>query len=347
MNHGPGILSKRFQYRNSPICFLSFVKESLSYSFKKEQCSVIFITIVNLLTIKPPFMKKAQLLIACFLCSAGFLFGQDRIYRQNGKIIEAKIIEVGSGEVKYKEFNNLNGPIYVLESDRIKKIVYENGKEEKFIDNLKDPERYIDQRKNAIKVNFFSPLYGYTEIGFERSTGVGKGYELSLGLIGLGKSESLGFYNSQFASAKRDQAGAFISGGYKFGKLPNFVLFGKTKMSHIMQGTYVKPILYFGHYKENLVEDKGNSTYEVGTQQVTFGALQIEFGKQWVFRDKVVLDYYFGLGYGMDDKKEDFQDYNNGYYYEDSGAFNYANARLGESPSLSFTFGVKLGMLLK
>ena len=157
----------------------------------------------------------------------------------------------------------------------------------------------------------------------------------------------MGFYNSQFASAKRDQAGAFISGGYKFGKLPSFVLFGKTKMSHIMQGTYVKPIVYFGHYKENLIEDKGNSVYEVGTQQVTFGALQLEFGKQWVFGEKVVLDYYFGLGYGMDDKKEDFQDYNNGYYYEDSGAFNYANARLGQSPSLSFTFGVKLGMLLK
>ena len=114
-----------------------------------------------------------------------------------------------------------------------------------------------------------------------------------------------------------------------------------------MQGTYVKPILYFGHYKENLIEDKGNSTYEVGTQQVTFGALQIEFGKQWVFNDKVVLDYYFGLGYGIDDKKDDYLSYNSGYYYENSTAFNYANARLGQSPSLSVSFGVKLGMLLK
>jgi len=348
LNHGPGILSKRFQYRNSPICFLSFVKESLSYSFKKEQCSVIFITIVNLLTIKPPFMKKAQLLIACFLCSAGFLFGQDRIYRQNGKVIEAKIIEVGSGEVKYKEFNNLNGPIYVLESDRIKKIVYENGKEEKFVDNLKDPERYAGQRKNAIKINFFSPLYGYTEIGFERSTGVGKAFEVSVGFIGLGKSESLDWYYNQLSSTKRDQSGAFISGGYKFGKLPNFVLFGKTKMSHIMQGTYAKPILYIGHYSENLIEDKGNGNYEVGNQQVTFGALQIELGKQWVFADKVVMDLYWGLGYGVDNKKDSYQDIYSGYtYYDNTSAFNYANARAGTSPGLSVTFGLKLGMLIK
>ena len=293
-------------------------------------------------------MKKTQLLIACFLCSAGFLFGQDRIYRQNGKIIEAKVIEVGSGEVKYKEFNNLNGPIYVLESDRIIKIVYENGKQEKFIDNLKDPERYAGQRKNAVKINFFSPLYGFTEIGFERSTGVGKGYELSIGFIGLGKSETLTWNYNQLGTVKRNQAGAFISGGYKFGKLPNFVVFGKTKMSHVMQGTYAKPILYVGHYKENLLEDKGNGNYVVGNQQVTFGALQIELGKQWVFSDKVLLDIYFGLGYGIDNKKDSFQDSYTGYnYYENTSAFNYANARLGESPGLSTTFGVKLGWLIK
>ena len=66
-------------------------------------------------------MKKIKLFIICLLCSFTLLFAQDKIYRQNGKIIEAKIIEVGSGEIKYKEFSNLNGPIYVLESDRIKK----------------------------------------------------------------------------------------------------------------------------------------------------------------------------------------------------------------------------------
>ncbi|MEP7371756.1 MAG: hypothetical protein ABI675_00110 [Chitinophagaceae bacterium] len=293
-------------------------------------------------------MKKIQLSIICLLFSVSFIFAQDKIYRQNGKVIEAKIIEVGSGEIKYKEFNNPNGPIYVLESDRIKKIVYENGKEEKFIDNLKDPERYAGQLKNAIKINFFSPLYGYTEFGFERSTGVGKGFEFSVGFIGLGKSERLDWYYNQLGSTKRNQGGAFISGGYKFGKLPNFVLFGKTKMSHIMQGTYAKPILYIGHYKENLIEDKGNSNYEVGKQQVTFGALQIEIGKQWVFGDKVVLDFYYGLGYGIDNKKDSFQGYNTGYdYYENTSAFNYANARVGKSPGLSASFGLKLGLLIK
>ena len=66
-------------------------------------------------------MKKIQLLIACLFCSVTFLFAQDKIYRQNGKIVEAKIIEISASEIKYKEFNNPDGPIYVLETDRIKK----------------------------------------------------------------------------------------------------------------------------------------------------------------------------------------------------------------------------------
>src|SRR5689334_3838990 len=92
---------------------------------------------------------------------------QDRIYRRNGKIVEAKVIEIGSSEIKYHEFTDLNGPIYVLETDRIIKVVFENGKVQTFEDNIKDPERYANQADKAIKLNFLSPLYGYTEIGFE------------------------------------------------------------------------------------------------------------------------------------------------------------------------------------
>lgn len=293
-------------------------------------------------------MKKFQLLLVLLFCSTVCLVAQDKIYRQNGKIVEAKIIEVGSAEIKYRVFNDPNGPIYVLETDRIKKIVYENGKEERFEDNLKDPERYAGQLKKAIKLNFFSPLYGYTEIGFEKSTGAGKGFEVSVGFIGLGKSETMDWYSGTNMAVKRKQAGAFISGGYKFGKLPSFVLFGKTKMSHIMQGTYAKPILYAGHYSENQVQYKGNTTYEVAKQQVTFGALQIEIGKQWVFNDKVLLDIYYGFGYGVDNKEDSFKDFTIGYdNYANTSAFNYANARLGKSPGLSASFGLKLGLLLK
>jgi hypothetical protein len=294
-------------------------------------------------------MKKSTLLILVFFVLSGTLFSQDKIYRNNGKVVLAKIIEIGSSEVKYKEFENPDGPVYVLETDRITKIVFENGKVQKFTDNFRDPERYAGQSNKALKINFFAPLYGYFEAGFEKSVSFGKSYELSMGVIGAGKSSYIAYYAGQLGDVKRNPFGFFINGGYKFGKLPDFLIFGKSRASHIMQGTYAKPSIYLGYYKENTIVEKANSVYEVGDQKVTFGALQLEIGRQWVLGDKLVLDFYSGLGYGFDNKKDSYQYYGSQqpYYYENLSAFNYANARAGRSPGISFTFGVKLGMLLK
>lgn len=291
-------------------------------------------------------MKHILLLISLFvlLISAGN--AQDRIYRQNGRIIEAKVLEVGSNEVKYKEFNNPDGPIYILETDRIKKIVFENGTVQTFTDNIRDKERYSGDRSIALKFNFLSPLYGYTEFGFEKSNGVGKSIEFSLGIIGAGKSGILDYYTDQLKEVKRSQFGFFVSGGYKFGKLPDFIIFGKTKASHLMQGSYIRPIAYLGHYKENIIVDKGSSLIEVGKQNVTFGALQMELGRQWVFGEKFLLDAYWGIGYGFDNKKDSYQ----GIYdtwNDNASAYNYANARAGKSPGFSGTYGIKLGWLIK
>jgi hypothetical protein len=216
-------------------------------------------------------------------------------------------------------------------------------------------ERYAGQRNKALKVNFLSPLYGYFEASYERSTGFGKGYELSLGIIGAGKSDILNYgysyVGSQLGEVKKGQFGFFATAGYKFGKLPDFLIFGKSRASHIMQGTYIKPLVYLGHYKENiLVQKRSADPFVVGKQNVTFGALQIELGRQWVFGEKITLDIYEGLGYAVDNKKDNYQpfDYgNNPYYFQETTAFNYGNIRLGKSPGLSFTFGVKVGMLLK
>jgi len=288
-------------------------------------------------------MLKTVLLAALLVCTASLCWSQDKIYRKNGKIVEAKVLEVGSAEVKYKEFSNPDGPIYVLETDRIIKIVYENGRVEKFAENMSDPERYQDQLKKAIKVDFFGPLLGYSQISFEKSVRAGRSYELSLGVIGAGKSSRLDYYNNDFHDVRRKQFGFFASAGYKFGKLPDFVFFGKTRFSHVMQGTYVKPIIYAGNYSENRLELKANNTYEVGKQNVTFGAIQVELGKQWVFGDKFLLDIYNGLGYGFDNKKGSY-----GYSFDDNtSAYNYANARLGRTPGLSYSFGVKIGLLIK
>ncbi len=293
-------------------------------------------------------MKRQLLALLVLIFISAQIHAQDKIYRLNGTVIQAKVLEVGDEEIKYKQFDNQEGPIYVLETDRVKKIVYENGKVETFKQNAKDLEIYGDQRKQILKFNFFSPLYGYTEFGYERSVGYGRSIEVSLGLIGLGKSE-IGYYGyNGFENVKREQAGAFISGGYKFFKFSDFVNSRRTRLRHLMQGAYVRPTLYLGHYKENQVFQKVDNSIDVSKQNITFGALQIELGKQWVFADVVSLDLFWGFGYGADNKKEFFRYENTSdQYFDEYSAFNYANLRTGKNPGFSLSFGLKIGVLIK
>jgi hypothetical protein len=275
--------------------------------------------------------------VSMFLVTAS-LKAQDKIYRKNGQVLKVKILEISSSEIKYKVWGDENGPIYVLEKDRIKKIQYENGKVETPTLDIKDPEQYEDQLKKAIKLNFLSPLAGYLQLGFEKSTGVGKSYELTMAIIGAGKNQTLDLYSYPTPQTqKRDQFGIAVGAGYKFNKLPDF-LFGRTRFTHIMQGAYAKPILYLGNYSENVVIYKSNQQV-VERQNVTFGAMQLELGKQWVFGDKFLLDLYWGFGIGADNKKEDA--------YNNEEAYNYVIQRLGTSPGFALNGGIRIGLLIK
>ena len=179
-------------------------------------------------------MNKLLICLCALLICGASAKAQDKLYRKNGEILKVKVLEVSSSEVKYRIFGAPDdSPIYVLERDRIKKIVYQDGREEKgtaSID-LKDPEQYLDQKKNALKVNFLGPLVGFTQISYERSTGVGKSFEVGLSIIGAGKNRQLDYYyygSPTLTEKNMDQFGFAVAGGYKFNKLPDF-LFGKTR----------------------------------------------------------------------------------------------------------------------
>ncbi len=289
-------------------------------------------------------MKQIFFSILFLIITGPSLLAQDKIFRKNGKTVNAKVIEIGTADIKYKIPGDDNSLVYVLEKDRINKIEFENGKVEKFAADIKDPEQYIGQRTKAIKIDFLGPLIGYSQISFEKSTGVGKGYEVTLGVIGAGKNQRFNYYSNNVQLEKRSQFGISASFGFKFNKLPDF-LFGRTRFNHLMQGAYAKPIIYVGNYSEDRLIYKSNNTYVVERPNTTFGALQLELGKQWVFSDKFLLDGYWGFGYGFDNKKDDGDGFNT--YEDNSGAFNYINARAGRSPGFSLTYGIKLGLLIK
>lgn len=58
------------------------------------------------------------------------LSAQDRIVLKNGNTLEAKVQEIQVSEIKYKRFDNLNGPVYSLLKSDVFLIMYENGTKE-------------------------------------------------------------------------------------------------------------------------------------------------------------------------------------------------------------------------
>ena len=51
-------------------------------------------------------------------------YAQDLIVTRDGSVIQAKVAEIGTSEVKYKKWANIDGPIYVVAKSDILAITY-------------------------------------------------------------------------------------------------------------------------------------------------------------------------------------------------------------------------------
>ena len=49
-----------------------------------------------------------------------------------GEFFKTQIVEIGQAEIKYRKFDNLNGPIYSVEKSNVSLIKYENGTTDHF-----------------------------------------------------------------------------------------------------------------------------------------------------------------------------------------------------------------------
>ncbi len=264
-------------------------------------------------------MLKISALIFLFCLTAQFARAQDIIYKKTKKSLKVKVKEIGLDEVKYVKYEDQDGVIYSIAKDAILKIKFENGETEYFISDFDNPEYYADQKRRAIKFNFFSPLFGHSEFAFENNLAPGRSIEAKVGFVGLGKN-----------LAERDARGLYLGASYKFYHKPSYYMRGM-HYAHILKGGYIRPEIIFGSYSEN----DPNKVYNSGERRtVNFGSLMINVGKQWVYSDFFLLDMYLGLGYGFDS-------------VSNGATHNFSNVRLGEGVSIAIATGFRIGILIK
>ncbi len=67
-----------------------------------------------------------------FAIAAGVAQAQDFITKKNGEDVKARILEVNQNDVKYKRWDNLEGPTFTMSKSEILMVRYENGTNDVF-----------------------------------------------------------------------------------------------------------------------------------------------------------------------------------------------------------------------
>jgi hypothetical protein len=269
-------------------------------------------------------MKKTLLLL---LLINGLYFSgysQDLIIKVNKDTIKCLVKEIGDDEIKYTQPDFRGDVIFGIDKNKVRVVIFSDKKELSFQDSMEDPAQYLSQHKNALKIGFLSPLMGATSFSYEHSLKPGSSIEGTLGIIGLGEDIS-----------GTNPSGIYVKLGYKFVKSPDFYLKGM-KYAHILKGSYVRPEISFAAYKsesDNFYDIDGTFAPNKNTVgNSAMFAVMINVGKQWVFQDRFLIDWFSGFGYGFGKSHND-------------DVFHYAFTGGSAGTSFAMTSGFRIGFL--
>jgi len=267
-------------------------------------------------------MKLINILIffVAIMMSAN-IFAQDMIIKNSNDTIHCKIKELGTNEIKYILPNYPQDVLFAIDVDHVLKVVFSNGIEKTYMKEIDNPANYVNDKKNALKVHLFSPIFGHFSLSYEKSISPGKSMEFGVGYI-FGKEE----YGI-------DEKGVILRAGFKFIRSPDFY-FNRMKYAHILKGSYIKPEIIVNAFSSNSRSHNNYGSSVANENPVLSVAILIEAGKQIVYSNSFVFDTFVGIGYGVSNNK--------------SNSFYYSNTIVtDDSFPLSFTAGLRIGFLFK
>ncbi|MGE5394301.1 MAG: hypothetical protein ACM3P1_06110 [Candidatus Saccharibacteria bacterium] len=244
-------------------------------------------------------MKNKLKITMLLLTLSTIIFAQgkfaDRLIQRNGKVIVCQVREIGDDEIKYIMDGYRDDLLFGIDKNKVEKIVFADGREMDLSDSMFGRESYAQQHKNALKFHFFSPLSDATAFTYERSLKPGRSLEATVGIVGIGWK----------LNGATDASGFYTKLGYKFIKDPDFYIKGM-RYAHILKGAYIRPELAYANYSfteeySSFTIDGKNVPYSRKSSAVK-GAFIINVGKQWVYSDLFVFDWYVGAGYGFADE---------------------------------------------
>ncbi len=217
------------------------------------------------------------LLLLCGLTASA----QDLIIRTNNDTLRAKVLDMGPTKIKYRIGNAKSAPVLEIYKNEVKEIIFESGSRLVVVYNRYEvpQELFVEERKAAFKVDFLSSLFNHYVIGYERKWKNETNLEFKAGYIGPGISTAI-----------REGRGYIVKAGIKF-VWPEEQIMKGLRFTNAFNGKYLRPEIIFNQYSQS-DESYPNRLY------FTNAVINLCFGRQHVFRNKILLDYYAGFGYG-------------------------------------------------
>ncbi|MGB3947121.1 MAG: hypothetical protein WBM13_03995 [Bacteroidia bacterium] len=278
------------------------------------------------------------------------IIAQDLIIKKDNEAIKAKILEIGTNEIKYKLYEAPDGPTIVIDKKEVKsiKIKGEEGKSDKVMSVNEDPmsvnNSAIVDKTSSLKFHFFSPLTKKLAFSYEWMIRPGFNWEAGLGIVGPGTSLMDEFLNL-------NPRGVYLRTGPKFllGNSSDIEIAGG-RYAHPLKGRYFKvEALFYTLAKNYDVElyDTASKTIEVIRAKSSFTgvALHLIYGRQYIFGNSITVGWYAGIGYGGESRTTSYS--NSAYTLADFDPIRHSHTYSGDRFPVTFTAGFNIGYIFK
>jgi len=97
--------------------------------------------------------KKVLFLALCIIAISCNCLAQDIIVTKDARKINAKVTEVNVDNIRYKNFDNQDGPVYTLLKSDIASIVYQNGQVDTFSSESPKPATSNQMPRQTVTAN--------------------------------------------------------------------------------------------------------------------------------------------------------------------------------------------------
>ena len=300
-------------------------------------------------------MKNYNLFVKTFFLSillslfVTTINAQDMLIKKDGEVIKAKILEVGTTEIKYKLFDSPDGPTLTINKREVRtmKIHSENGKNDKVMNITDDPmsvgNNAIVDKTSSFKFHFFSPLTHKLAFSYEWMVRPGFNWEAGVGFVGAG----VGLFDQV---VNLHPIGFYLRTGPKFllGSSSDIEIDG-ARYAHPLKGRYFKieTILYTlsKTYKQEVYNSVTQNYDVIDVSSSYWGAaLNLIYGRQYIFGNSITVGWYGGLGYGFESKSTT---YSNNTLILDYDPIRYSHTFFGKNFPITYTAGFNIGYIFK